>query len=255
MSHIWLALAILACGSARGAAPTYSASGIVTTGSYVPGPFAPNSLITIFGSKLATSEHVVTPADLVGGRLPTELSSTRVYIDNIEAPLLYVSEGQINLLIPAKQSIGKSTLWVMSAGQHGPEVTITLTDAAPALFVAAGYAIATHADNSLIAPETPAKGGELIVIYAAGLGRTETLPGAGEMLPYPSQLSNRGALRVTLNGAAIDPARILYAGITPTSAGLYQVNVTLPAAVGDDPELRLFVGDAASPAGVKLAAR
>ena len=256
MRHIWLALAVLFCGTARGVVPSYSAIGIVTTGSYAAGPFAPNSLITIFGSGLARSAQTATAADIVDHKLPAELNSTRVYIDNGAAPLLYVSESQINLLIPAKQAFGAAAIWVMSEGQRGPEVTIQVVDAAPALFVAAsGYAIATHADNSLISPEQPAKPGEVIVIYAAGLGKTETLPAAGELAPYASPLVNRSGLRVTLNGTAVDPERILYGGLTPGSAGLYQVNVALPASVGVDPELRIFVADAGSPAGVKLALR
>ena len=63
--RIWLALAVLFCGAARGAAPAYSAAGIVSTASYAPGPFASNTLITIFGSGLARSPHGVTLADLV----------------------------------------------------------------------------------------------------------------------------------------------------------------------------------------------
>jgi uncharacterized protein (TIGR03437 family) len=254
--RIWLALAALFCGVARGAAPSYSAAGIVSTASYAPGPFASNTLITIFGAGLARSAQGVTAADILNNSLPNELNYTRVTIDDWAVPLLYVSDGQINLLIPPKQGNGPSKIRVVREGQVGPEVAISVVDASPALFVsAAGFAIATHADNSVITPEKPATIGELIVIYAAGMGKTDTMATNGELPPYASQLVNRGSLQVLLDGVALDPAQVRYAGLTPGSAGLYQINVVLPGKSGSDPELRLSIGGVVSQAGVKLPLR
>jgi uncharacterized protein (TIGR03437 family) len=251
-----LALAALFCGAARGAAPSYSAAGIVSTASYSPGPFASNTLITIFGSGLARSTAGVTLADIVNNSLPNELNYTRVTIDDWSVPLLYVSDGQVNVLIPPKQANGPARVRVVREGQTGPEVTITVVDASPAVFIsAAGFAIATHADNSVITPEKPATGGELIVIYATGMGKTDAMPTNGELPPYASQLVNRGSLRVLLDGIAGDPAHVKYAGLTPGSAGLYQINVVLPDKPGTDPELRLSIAGAVSQAGLKLPVR
>jgi uncharacterized protein (TIGR03437 family) len=255
VTRLRLALAILCWGTAWGAAPSYSAAGIVSTGSYVAGPFAPNSLITIFGSGLAIGPRGVLASDIVGNLMPTELNSTRVYIDAFPAPLFYVSETQVNFLIPGRQALGKAELQVVREGQRGPLVTIDVAAAAPALFVTDGYAIATHADNSVITADKPARPGELIVIYTAGLGKAQTMPANGELAPWLSRLPEGVAFRVTLGGQTVDPARILYAGLTPLSAGLYQVNLVLPDNLAADPEVRIFVGDTGSPAGVKLAAR
>jgi uncharacterized protein (TIGR03437 family) len=46
-----------------------------------------------------------------------------------------------------------------------------------------------------------------------------------------------------------------YAGLTPQSAGLYQINLQLPDSGPTDPELRVSIGDQSSQAGVKLALR
>jgi uncharacterized protein (TIGR03437 family) len=255
VSRIWLALAVLFCGAARGAAPSYSAAGIVSTASYAPGPFASNTLITVFGAGLARSAQGLTAADIVDNHLPNELNYTRVTIDDTPVPLLYVSEGQVNLLIPPKQANGPARVRVIREGQTGPEVTISIVDVSPALFVnATGFAIATHGDNSVITPEKPAAAGELIVIYAAGMGKTDTMPTNGELPPYAAQLVLRGTLLVLLDGVAFDPARVLYAGLTPKSAGLYQINVVLPKS-GSDPELRLSIGGVVSQTGVKLPLR
>jgi uncharacterized protein (TIGR03437 family) len=258
LTRLLLAFPILVCGIAQGAAPSYSAAGILSVGSYAPGPFAPNSLISIYGIDLAIGERTTAASDIVNNTLPTELNSTRVYIDFVAAPLFYVSKTQINLLIPGKQALGKAQIQVVREGQPGPVVTIDVAAAAPELFVNGGYALAVHGENitSLITADQPARPGELIVIYAAGLGKCETMPGNGELTGYLSELVNRStAFRISVNGTTVDARQIFYAGLTPGSAGLYQTNFVLPDNAGADPEVRLFVGDAGSPVGVKLALR
>jgi uncharacterized protein (TIGR03437 family) len=255
MSRAWPALAILLVGIARGAAPSYSAAGIVKAGSFAPGPFAPNSIVTIFGSGLARSEQGLTKSDIADNHLPLELNYTQVLVYGARVPLFYVSDSQINFLMPADQLKGPAEIRVMREGLVGPIVTVTIGDAAPALFTTpATYVIAAHGiDLSPITPEAPAHTGEVIVIYAAGLGKTDPNPTNGELPPYLCYLLNWKSTTVTLNGVALDPNRMTYAGLTPTSAGLYQINLQLPDSVPGDPELRVTIGDQSSQAGVKLA--
>src|SRR5262249_54103996 len=156
--------------------------------------------------------------DIVNNTLPTELNSTRVFIDSLAAPLLYVSKTQINLLIPGKQALGKAMIQVAREGQQGPPVTIDVAAASPALCVDNGFIIAVHGEKmtSLITSELPARPGELVVIYAAGLGKCDTMPGSGELAPYLSELLNRSsAFRIMVNGTAVDAKQIYYAGLTP----------------------------------------
>jgi uncharacterized protein (TIGR03437 family) len=251
---MWLVFALLLANTAWGQAPVYSAAGMVNGPNYAPGPFAPNSIVSIFGSGLARSSQGVTAADIVNNTLPVELNSTRVYVMNSPAPLLYVSDGQVNFLIPGNQLDGDVQIRVVREGLTGPEVTVTLVDAAPALFqTAAGYAIAAHLDNSLIAPGSPAQAGEIIVVYACGLGRTLPNPAPGAIPQSAAVIQRLSDLKVYLGGAAIEPASILYAGLTPGSAGLYQINLVLPDNPGTDPEIRVAIADQSSPAGLKLA--
>jgi uncharacterized protein (TIGR03437 family) len=251
---MWLVLAPLLANTVWGQAPAYSAAGMVNGPNYAPGPFAPNSIVSIFGSGLAWSSHGVTAADIVNNTLPVELNSTRIYVMDSPAPLLYVSDGQVNFLVPANQLGGDVKIRVVREGVTGPEVTVTLVDAAPALFqTAAGYAIAAHLDNSVIAPGSPAQAGEIIVVYACGLGRTQPNPAPGSIPKGAAVIQKLSDLKVYLGGAAINPASILYAGLTPGSAGLYQINLILPDNPGTDPEIRVAIADQSSPAGLKLA--
>jgi uncharacterized protein (TIGR03437 family) len=227
---------------------------MVNASNYTPGPFAPNSIVSIFGSLLAWTTQGLTADVIVNNTLPTELSGTQVFVMNSPAPLMYVSDGQVNFMMPSNQLDGDVTIRVVRQGLTGPEITVTLVDAAPALFqTAAGYAIATHLDNSLIAPGSPAQAGETIVVYACGLGRTQPNPAPGVIPQSAAVIQRLSDLKVYLGGTAIDPASILYAGLSPDSAGLYQINLVLPNNLGTDPEIRVAIADQSSPAGLKLA--
>jgi len=254
----WLALAVLFAGIARGQAPSYSPAGVVSTASYTNGPFAPNSMVTIFGSNLARSAQGITQADIQNNMLPTNLDVTQVMVDNVPAPLFYVSPGQINFVLPGTVGPASPVLRVVREGLVGPAITLPLVPAAPALFLlpaAPAYIIATRADYSAITPDAPAHAGDIVVIWATGLGKTQRNPAPGELPNYTSPLADMTALQVTIGGAPLDPARILYAGLTPLSAALYQINLILPATLPGDPEIRVFVGGQGSLAGLKLAVR
>jgi uncharacterized protein (TIGR03437 family) len=227
---------------------------MVNASNYTPGPFAPNSIASIFGSGLARSSQGLTADAILDNTLPVELNSTRVYVMDSPAPILYVSDGQVNFLVPGNQLDGAVRIRVVREGVTGPEITVTLVDAVPALFqTPAGYAIAAHLDNSLIAPGSQALAGETIVVYACGLGMTRPNPAPG-VIPMSAALIQRlSDLKVYLGGTAVDPASILYAGVTPGSAGLYQIDLVLPGGLGTDPEIRVAIADQSSPPGLKLA--
>jgi uncharacterized protein (TIGR03437 family) len=251
---MWLVFALLLANTAWGQAPAYSAASMVNGSNYAPGPFAPNSIVSIFGSGLALSTQGLTAGDIVNNTLPTELNGTHVYVDDWPAPLLYVSDGQVNFLVPSNKLAMDVTIRVVSPSFTGPAITLTLVDAAPALFqTAAGYAIAAHLDNSVIAPGSPAQAGEIVVVYACGLGRTQPNPAPGAIPQSAAVIQRLSDLKVYLGGAALDPASILYAGLTPGSAGLYQINLVLPDNPGTNPEIRVAIADQSSPAGLKLA--
>lgn len=253
MLRVFLAMAVVLCGIANGASPSYTAANFVNTGNYSPGPFAPGSVVTVFGSGLSRSAQGLKASDIHDNTLPMVLNFSQVFVDNMPAPLLYVSDTQINFLIPSKQLPGDVRIRVVRQGQTGPEVTVIVVDAAPALFAmpdGSGFAIATHGDNSLITPDSPARGGEVIVIYATGLGKTTRNPNVGEIPQYAAWIVNpEERLVVSPNG------RVDYAGLTPGSAGLYQINLVVPFSPGVDPEIRITVGGVSSAPGLKLAVR
>lgn len=254
MFRVALALAALSGGVAQAANPLYTQQSVVNGANFAPGPVAPNSIVTIFGTDLAWSDEGLTSENTNAGWLPTSLADVRVYVANYVSPLIYVCPTQINFLIPGNLKPGPVTVRVMRQGVTGPEVTVTLVDAVPQFFQNSdGYVIAQHADYSPITPDHPAVGGEIIVVYATGLGRTQPNPAPGEIPIYPGLMARLTELRVSLAGVVLASDQIFYAGLTPGWAGLYQINLKLPLTLGLDPELRAAVGDQAGPSGLKLA--
>jgi uncharacterized protein (TIGR03437 family) len=248
----WFVLAALAGSAARGAAPSYSIESIVNASDYAPGPFAPNSIVSIFGFELSYRVEGLTP-DNTHNTLPDQLADVRVYVANMPVPLIYVCPTQINFLLPNNLKPGNVALRVVRQGVTGAEVTIALVDAAPQLFKSKdGFVIAQHgADYSLVTPDSPAKPGEVIVFYATGLGVTKPSPAPAEIQQIPSKIPD-GALSLSLDGIAVNPADIWYAGLTPGIAGVYQINLKLSDTLGTDSEIRASMAGQTSAAGVKL---
>ncbi len=244
------------CSNLWAQAPYYTAAGIVNASDYSPGPFAPSSVLSLFGANLAWTTEAVNPATLASGMLPNQLAATIVLVDNVPVPLLYASPTQINFLVPSEQIPGDVALIVVRQGVNGPAVTITLVDAAPALFVMdGGFAIAQdwNTNYTLMTSEVPAHAGDIVVLYATGLGHTNPPWASGVVAQSAAYITSLASLEVLLNGTAIDPKLVLYAGVTPEYCGLYQINFTIPANAGADPEIRVQIGTEISIPSIKLA--
>lgn len=214
-------------------------------------------MVSLFGTNLsyATQPIAVTQDSMNGAMLPTELADVHVLVDGSPAPLLFVSAAQINFLVSSTEIPGNINVQVVRQSIAGPAVSITLVDAAPALFASNGYTLAQDYNNqyAVISPMAPAHSGDTIVLYVTGLGHTQPNSLPGEV--PGSAATVVATAKVLLNGTAIDPSLIKYAGVTPYCAGLYQINFVLPGGLSSDAEIRVSAGGQTSAAGLKLAVR
>ncbi|MDX2154623.1 MAG: hypothetical protein SFV54_28025 [Bryobacteraceae bacterium] len=245
-------------GNPASAGPTYTASSLVNAATNLPGPLAPNTIASLYGTGLAWGTRAITGEDLRGGYLPTRLigSGVVVHLARIAAPLYYVSPTQINLLVPSSIQPGEYVLQTTLDGRAGPEVRVTLLPAAPGLFLSgAEWAVATRPDGTVVDAQSPARPGEVIVFYATGLGPVTPRVADGELPERAAVIVGRKQFVLRLNGVPVNDDRILYVGVTPGFAGLYQINVALPEDAPDDPEVEIQVGDYGSPRGPKVALR
>lgn len=243
-------LVVLVVKAALAQAPAYTAADIVNASDYSPAPFAPNSIVSLFGSNLAWDDGSVLSTPTA----PTTILGVTVFVNSMPAPLLYVSSPQINFVIPSLLRAGDVTVRVVKQGISGPIVTIKLTNGAPALFdIGSGFAIATHADGSLLSATSPGQPGEIVVVYATGLGYTWPTPQYDEIPLAAAVMQSLSDLRVSLDGVVLDSGRIKYAGVTPGYLGLYQLNLELPPDVGANPAIQVAVGPQTNAGKLKLA--
>ncbi|HTS51411.1 MAG TPA: IPT/TIG domain-containing protein [Bryobacteraceae bacterium] len=246
---------LLAAAYLKAEAPLYTAQSIVNAADNQSGALAPNTLATIYGQNLASGTQALSPNDIQGGTLPTIFPGTGVHvvIGNLVANLIYVSPTQINFLVPPNLIPATLNLQVVVDGWAGPAIPIQLAAAAPGLFqLDAQNVIATEADGALITPQAPAKPGDVIVLYATGLGQT-TPPVVYSLIPNAAaSIIGIASFTVSLDGVAVDPSAILYAGVAPGFGGLYQINLTLPASVGANPQILVAAAGSLSAAGVTL---
>lgn len=234
-------------------APSYSAASIVNAATQTAGILAPNSIATIYGTNLSYTTHALDSADLNAGTLPLALEGVSVNVNGILGGLLFVSPGQINFLIPYDVATLSANIYVERQGISGPQVIIPLANTSPGFFEWNGaFAVATHADGSLITSTAPAQASEIIVLYAAGLGRTSPDVPSGHIVSVATSILYAAELQVLLNGVPCPASSIYYAGLTPGFAGLYQINLLLPAVLPPDPEIQMVIGTQASPALVQL---
>jgi uncharacterized protein (TIGR03437 family) len=76
----------------------------------------------------------------------------------------------------------------------------------------------------------PARRGDVLTIYAIGLGPTDPSVATGAAAPASPPLAGLRVTPTVVFGGGIGATAVapLFAGLTPQSAGLYQVNVQIP---------------------------
>ena len=212
----------------------------------VGGGIAPGMAVQIYGTNLA----LPGVSDLASSLpFPTTLSGTSVVIGGTQAPLYYVSPGQINALAPfeLKPGVPYQVLVTVNGAIATPD-KFTSTPAAPGIAAFAnGNIIAVHLDNTLITATSPAKPGEIIVLYLAGLGSAQNQPPTGSGAPVPPTDPISPAT-VTINGNTVPT---LFVGLTPGSVGLYQINLTVPADTPDGNQ-PLIVTQSGTPSNITI---
>ena len=128
------------------------AGGVINaaSGASVTGPVAPGSLVSIFGSNLASG---LAQADSIP--LSTTLNSVSVSFNGIAAPLLFVSGGQINAQLPwnvlSSGTTGTANVVVTRSGQASTSQSLPVGPFSPGIFAVNNIAIAINSDGTVAA--------------------------------------------------------------------------------------------------------
>ena len=222
-------------------------SGLAETNgaSFLVRPLAPGVIASLWplGNQFGTDTKAFTdlPNPLP---MPTELADLQVLVNDVPAPLFYVSPGQINLMVPTGAPLtGTAEFQVVrkSTGQILASSTIPMNVAAPGLFTAnyngTGQVLALNQDNSVNTATNPAARGSIIQLFGTGQGPVSGAPADGDVAQ--GQVPTSDTPRVIIGTSYVDdPAatgepgnHITYSGLAPGLVGVWQINVKIPMSV------------------------
>jgi len=238
----------------QGTAPTITPNGTVPIYSSVP-TIQSGSFVSIYGFELAAGTF------LWNNDFPESLGGTSVTIDNKPAYLWTVSPTQINLQVPGDVVTGTVSVAVTTATGTGTS-TVTLAPQGPsfnllgdARHVAAEIATPNGTGaygggsydlagptNTFSFATRPVKAGETLALYGVGFGPTVPAVPAGQ--PFTGSAPTLDKVTITIGGVQ---ANVTWSGMM--MAGLYQINVTVPAAPSGDQPLVATVNGVQTPPG------
>ena len=254
--RVYVSAVSLIVSTASAQSPNIASQGTVNSADYSR-DFAPGGLISVFGTNLSSSTQ--QPAGLP---LPTSLGGATLQLVSGEAlPLWYVSPTQINAQLPYDVPTGQVQIIVVTGAGKSNIDTITITDCAPKIFTldfsGQGPGIVTATDYRVLSAANPAGPGQTIILWMNSMGATSGNPVAGQPAPGSSPGSQPSVMTETVT-ATVDgiPANVTFAGLSPGSTGLYQVNVQAPFAVITGPvTIQVTAGNVSSQAKVTFSYR
>ncbi len=220
--------------------------GVVGAGQSVPSVehTSQNAIISVFGEEFAPegTDVRVGPGDVVDGLLPFKLARTCVQVGRTIGRLFYVSPGQIDVQVP-RQNINRDGLVQVIRNCGDPdEIRSTIRDialraASPEFFFFKvsptgrnPIAAIDNTTNKFIGPLellpgsefAPARRDDIVTVFMTGLGETNPVFEAGE-------IADQAAPAIAIVRAFVNEqeVQVIYAGVTPGAAGLYQLSFRL----------------------------
>ncbi|MFN7933359.1 MAG: hypothetical protein U0R19_08540 [Bryobacteraceae bacterium] len=233
--------------------PVIASNGVVNAASYeYANRMSVRQLITVYGTGLgpaegqgfvldgalrATSQPAPYPTLSLGnfsGAIPNAtLTGTAM-------PVLHSNDSQVTMAAVA--GVPASGTYLLYFSWQGLQLihpeTLRVQTATPGLFTASGAkhgpAKAFYEDGSAHDEENPAAAGEVVQLFATGLGAISTNPALGEFFSLTSRASITNRVTVTIGGA---PAEVLFAGGAPGMVGgMYRIDVKIPEGLSSGPQ-------------------
>ena len=190
---------------------------------------AAGMLLSVFGAGLAGSAQNVS-----ANPLPFSAGSVTATVNNLAAPLLYVSPSQVNIQIPYEVGAGPAVLGISNNGQVAG-FQFQVAPSAPGIYTDG---------NGNLAGNVSVKAGGIATLYLNGAGDvTPTLLTADFAPPIPV-IAPVMPLSVTVGGV---PVLLQFAGLAPGNIATTQVNFYVPASLSGAQPVVVTVGGASSP--------
>ena len=240
---------VLGAALAEAQTPAVAQGGVLNAANGIS-PVTPGSLVSIYGTNLAGG---LAQADTIP--LSSNLNQVSVTLNGIPAPLLFVSQQQINAQIPwnvlTSGTSGTATIVVQNNGQLSAAQNVQVGPFSPGIFALGNYAVAQNVvDASVAAPAGAIPGVEThpatindpygLAILCTGLGAVDSAIANGA--------NSSDLLRKTTTTPTVlvggQPVNVVFSGLSPQFVGVNQINVTLPPGTptGDAVPLQISIG-------------
>jgi uncharacterized protein (TIGR03437 family) len=205
--------------------PSQSVTCVANAATFRAGAVAPGEIVSLFGPGIGPAQ----PAgmELADGLVATSLAGVRVQFAGISAPLLYVSENQINAVVPfGIAGLSQAAVQVFNQGTALPPVTLPVAASAPGIFTL---------DWSGAGQANPAAAGSPVSVFVTGAGVMQPAVQDGSLGAGASQPAL--PLSVTLGGLVTT-----YVGDVPGAVeGLVGVSFVLPSGLTQDVAFQLLI--------------
>ncbi len=226
--------------SPGGGTPTITDGGVVNAAAPAPGPVAPGSQISIFGSGMAQAAVLNTAVSW-----PTSLAGATVTINGLPAPILFSSAGQINAQVPYEVAPGPATATVTTAFCTSPPVSFTVVPAAPYIYPFADNFAIVNPDGTANNATHPVHPGPtvFVLVFFTGIGAVDAPVASGA----PASATNLSRPVAPFSATLGTSDATVFIALAAPYVGFAQANVQVPAnlAPGKYP-LTITVGGVAS---------
>jgi uncharacterized protein (TIGR03437 family) len=182
---------------------------------------SPDAIAASFGDQL--SQTTVNATSLP---LPASLAGISITVNDIAAPMIYVSPAQINYIVPANVDPGTAMVKVINNGGVVAEGTVDVEQVSPSIFTVSangqGIAAAQTTFDGVSFQPVVNPDGTPRALSVGTAARPNYLVLYGTGLRRRSQLSS---VRVTIGGVALS---VDFLGAHSRLVGVDQLNVRLP---------------------------
>jgi uncharacterized protein (TIGR03437 family) len=225
----WLRSFSLQITGTTQASPVFRSDTVFNSSGSRSGVIAPGENITILGLGLGPSAGVAAPA----GTLPTTLGGVRVTINGADIPLSYASSFRIDGQVPFGLSTSApASIQIRNNESTSSAISVIAQATVPGIYTldpkGQGPAKASNQDGKLNSKLAPARVGEVIAVYATGLGAVAPASPAGQNGPANPLSVVSQPVAASIGGV---PAAVAFAGLAPGYVGIYQVNIMVPAGI------------------------
>ncbi len=224
-------------------APLVNLSGVVNNGDFTSNSLPGGALTggmyaAIFGQRLADGRLLPSAIPF-----PTTLGSTSVTMGGLPAPMVFASPTQLVVVVPqaltqtgsnnaVAQAAASAQVVVRRGAEDSPSEPVRLVPVRPVLFSQNQQGTGLGSIQNVLSGgvvqlnnfDNPAQPSQAIQIFATGLGPTESPVPDGVAATGVNRIT--GEARVSIGGITDEP---LFAGLSPGSPHLYQVNAVVPA--------------------------